>query len=162
MLTVKFDDKDFCLTLSKLLSQIERPQSTFGVLGETLIKIHAERFKAQVDPQDKPWQPLSPLTLAIKRKQGHSDKILRQRGYLADRLFYNIKSNGLEFGTDRPYAITQQFGATIKPRRAKRLAFNGHFAKQVKIPARPFLGVSKDDQEAIFQLVKKRLLSQIK
>lgn len=162
MLTVKFDDKDFRLTLSKLLSQLERPQSTFGVLGELLTKIHAERFKEQVDPQGKPWQPLSPLTLAIKRKQGHSDKILRQRGYLADRLFYNIKRNGLEFGTDRPYAITQQFGATIKPRRAKRLAFNGYFAKQVKIPARPWLGVSEKDKDLLVDKVKQRLLSQIK
>jgi phage gpG-like protein len=52
-------------------------------------------------------------------------------------------------GTDLIYAATHEFGATIKPRQAPMLAWKEgdtwHFAHEVTIPARPFLGPSLED-----------------
>ncbi|VEI47032.1 Mu-like prophage protein gpG [Actinobacillus equuli] len=53
---------------------MQHPRKLHGVLGETLKKIHAERFKQEIDPEGNHWQPLSNSTLAQKRKRGKSTK----------------------------------------------------------------------------------------
>ena len=54
-------------------------------------------------------------------------------------------------GTNLPYAYIHQKGGIIRPKSKKSLKFktpSGKFiaAKQVKIPARPYLGISEQDQ----------------
>lgn len=149
-------------TLKRLIQQGQNLTPILQGIGATLEQSTKRRFwDTKTDPTGKKWQPLSPLTELIKRTQGQRHGILIGQGSLAGGIQWQLHGNSVVIGATDEYARVQQFGAVIKPRRAKRLAFNGYFAKQVKIPARPFLGVSKDDQEAIFQLVKKRLLSQV-
>jgi len=53
-------------------------------------------------------------------------------------------------GATMEYAATHQFGAEITPKSAKALFVPGYgMLKKVKIPARPYLGVSSDDAKAI-------------
>ena len=48
-------------------------------------------------------------------------------------------------------AAVHQFGGTIKPKSGKLLAFRGHVAKSVTIPARPYLGLSDADQNELVE-----------
>nr|WP_299152128.1 phage virion morphogenesis protein [uncultured Tateyamaria sp.] len=56
-------------------------------------------------------------------------------------------------GSPLSYAAIHHFGGVIKPKKAKALAFKAGgdsvFAKQVTIPARPYMGVSTDNAREI-------------
>jgi phage virion morphogenesis protein len=114
-----------------------------------------ERFRFARDPDGTPWVPLNPFYAAIKRGSG----ILRGSGMsggLMGSITMNASEGAVEVGTNKIYAGVHQFGAVIKPRRAKALAFRmgGNnsplaFARSVTIPARPFLGISAEDETEI-------------
>lgn len=159
MIKIELDDKQLSTKLTHIARELEQPRKLYGVLGETLKKLHKKRFTEEVSPDGKAWQPLSPLTRKIKG----NDKILRDRGYLSDKTAYNYDNKGVEFGSDAKYARLHQFGGTIKPKRAKRLRLgdSGIFAKQVTVPARPWLGVSKSDEAALLKKAEVLLQRQI-
>lgn len=126
-------------SLQKIANQLEQPRRLYGILGETLKKIHTARFKAEQDPDGKNWKPLAGSTLALKRKRGKSTKILRQDGYLADKTAYNVTSDNVEFGSQETYARLHQFGG------------NAGRGKKVAIPARPWLGVGDKDEQLLLR-----------
>lgn len=134
MIKITLDDTKFVQQLQAIATQLQQPRRLYGVLGETLKKIHAARFKAEQDSEEKAWKPLEDSTLALKRKRGKSTKILRQDGYLADKTAYNVTNNNVEFGSQEIYARLHQFGG-----KAGR-------GQKVKVPARPWLGVGRNDE----------------
>ena len=129
MLKITLNDNQAIQKLTGIASQLQHPRKLYGLLGETLKKIHA----------GKRWQALSPRTKALKAKRGKSTKILRQDGYLADRTAYNYDDKGVEFGSDAKYARLHQFGG------------NAGRGKKVKIPARPWLGVNAQDEQKLLK-----------
>ncbi len=159
MLKITLDDNQAIQKLTKIASQLQRPRELYGVLGETLKKIHADRFKQEVDPEGKKWKPLSPITQQIK---GNSN-ILKQSGYLSQKTAYNYDDNRLEFGSDAKYARLHQFGGTITPKKTKLLRFGNSkiFAKKAVIPARPWLGVSNSDGQKLLKKANALLQRQI-
>lgn len=102
---------------------------------------------------------MSPITQQIKG----NNKILRQGGYLADKTAYNYNDQNVEFGSDAKYARLHQFGGTITPKRAKRLKFgkSNIFARKAEIPARPWLGVSRNDEGKLLEKANALLQRQI-
>ena len=73
---------------------------------------------------------------------------------LRDSIDYAATPTKVMVGSNLPYARIHQYGGTIRPKKAKRLIFKGPggekiVAKQVTIPARPYLGVSKADMEEV-------------
>jgi phage virion morphogenesis protein len=130
-------------------------------IGEHLQGSVEERFRTETDPEGQPWEPLSPFTLANKR----NDKILTESGGpgLRGSIHYQVGSNSLEQGTNKIYGAIHQLGGTIRAKRAPALAIGspgGAFAlvKQVKIPARPYLGLSEDDRQAIDAILTRQTL----
>lgn len=93
MIKISLNDTQAVEKLHRIANQLQHPHKLYGVLGETLKKIHTERFKQEVDPDGNKWKPLSPLTQEIKG----NDKILKHRGYLSERTAYNYNDNGVEF-----------------------------------------------------------------
>lgn len=57
----------------------------------------------------------------------------------------------VEVGSNLVHAAIHQFGGVIRPRAAKLLMFRGHVAKSVDIPARPYLGLSKEDERELVE-----------
>ena len=110
MIKISLNDIQAAQQLHNIARQLQQPRKLYGVLGETLKKIHAERFKQEVDPEGNNWQSLSPKTLTRKQKKGKSTKILRQGGYLSDKTAYNYNDQNVEFGSDAKYARLHQFG----------------------------------------------------
>lgn len=145
MIKITLNDTQAVSALQKIASQLEQPRKLYGVLGETLKKIHTNRFKAEKAPDGNKWQPLSTRTLERKRQRGKSTKILRQDGYLADTTAYNVKADKVEFGSARKYARLHQFGG--KAGRAKKVA----------IPARPWLGVSRQEERLLIEKAHRHL-----
>ncbi|AWX15226.1 phage virion morphogenesis protein [Mergibacter septicus] len=135
--------------IAQIATQLQKPRQLYGVLGETLKKIHQERFKQEVDPEGKKWQALSPQTKAQKAKRRKSTKILRQDGYLSDKLAYNYDEHSVEFGSDAKYARLHQFGGKTGK------------GKKVTIPQRRWLGVSQQDKQILLRKATALLQRQI-
>ena len=148
-------------------------------IGEELVASTDERFVSMQAPDGAPWKPLNPKTIQRKRNK---QKILTERGLLRGSIHYELNGDTLEVGTDRKYGAIHQFGGVVKiPARTQTVKVGtkgknkGRFMKakskaahaiertftipahDVSIPARPFLGLSAEDEQAIQRIVEKRL-----
>lgn len=81
--------------------------------------------------------------------------ILHRSGALARSIDYAVSGMQAVIGSGLIYAAIHQFGGTIVPQSASRLAFSiGNrlvFAKKVTMPARPYIGLSADDRAELVQ-----------
>lgn len=144
---VRIDSTTEEKALERLARAAANPQPAFQQIGEYMDLATRERFDTQTGPDGQSWEPLSEVTIARRRKRGRkSNATLVDSGNLRDLLRYLVTNDGLEFGSDRPYAGVQQFGAS-----------KGQFGKSRRggpipwgdIPARPFLGLSEVDKEEV-------------
>lgn len=51
MLKITINDNQTIRKLTSIANQLEKPRQLYGLLGETLKKIHDARFKAEIDPK---------------------------------------------------------------------------------------------------------------
>ncbi|MCY1431019.1 phage virion morphogenesis protein [compost metagenome] len=175
-ITLAFDGR---LALQAIRAGVEAlgdPAPLLQDIGELLLIIHRRRFREQIRPDGTPWKALSPGYL--KRKSKNRDKILTLDGHLRNLLRYQLEGGDLLFGSDRPYAAIHHLGGKIE-----RQARNGavyfrqnartgevgrHFVNKdksnqdvkigpyvIEIPARPWLGISDQDDESILNRVER-------
>lgn len=109
-------------------------QPVYQTIGRVLVNRIRLGFKLGASPFGSPWA-------ALKIRRGQP---LRDTGRLQRSIVANADAQGVTIGTNVRYASVHQFGATIRPRQARRLVFPGPngrliFAKQVTVPSRPFL-----------------------
>ena len=151
-------------------------------LGEYLQSSTQKRFKTQTAPDGTPWAPLQPRY--ARRKKYAKDKILTLRGYLRSGIHHQVTGAAeVEVGSNTKYAAIHQLGGEIdKPERqataryrsvAGRTLFAGRKHKlaterqvaipahQVIIQARPFLGISAEDDREIREIVLEWVVSRI-
>lgn len=119
-------------------------KATFEAIGEELLLSTRERFANEESPTGQKWKSLSKAQKRRKQKRDYGDKILSMRGHLKDLLRFQATDKQVQIGSDRKYAAIHQYGG-------KFTAFGKYSAK---MPARPFLGVSEDDREAIRETVR--------
>ncbi len=131
--------------LDEIRQALERLQRAAGHLtpvfrdiGEDLLAAHDERFRRQESPEGDPWAPLSEKYRA--RKKRNKNKILVLDDLLGGTLRYQATAGSLVFGTDRVYGATHQFGRD-----------------KANIAARPFLGLSSDDERRVLELIGEHL-----
>lgn len=125
-------------------------------LDETELLDALGRFFQESTRQRIDVTKTSPDGVAWKaNSQGTS--ILRKSGDLSASIDYVTSSGQVEIGSALNYARIHQEGGEIKPKSADRLVFQiGNqlvFATRVNIPARPYLGVSADDEREALQMV---------
>ena len=109
-----------------------------------------ERFRLEKDPEGKKWKP------SIRARE-EGGKTLTETAKLKTSIRSTASAGGWAVGTNDIRAATHQFGdeRTIRARKGPVLRFkvNGVWisTKQVhvRIPARPFLGISEDDDKMI-------------
>lgn len=154
------------------------PSGLMPRLGEYLQGSTQARFKTQTAPDGTPWAPLKQRY--ARRKRYNKDKVLTLRGYLRSYIHYQVTGgDSVEVGSNQKYAAIHQFGGEIdKPERqaavryrsvAGRVLFAGKKHKRatekavtipvhfVKIPARPFLGLSAEDDREISRIIREWL-----
>lgn len=122
------------------------------VAAEKMLNSTKRRLGGTTDPDGNAWPSLNADYAAQKRGGG----MLRESGMLAGAasLKHDLRGDTVAIGTNRIYAAIHQFGGKITPKTSGgRLAFmlGGRrlFARSVTIPARPFLGFSRDDIEEV-------------
>lgn len=152
---IEVTDASLLAALRRLAGAMADPSpimTDIAALGESSTRL---RFRTQTGPDGKPWQP-------SLRAQITGGRTLTQDGHLAASISARSGRDWAEWGANRIYAAIHQFGGTIRARNAKALRFalaGGGFAtvQSVKIPARPFLGLSTDDVADIVHLIETRL-----
>lgn len=152
---IELDISELSCVIDKALATLNRPKLMFAEMGEELLAIHFARFVAQKAPDGTPWTPLKDWYRESKKK--NADKILTLDGHLRGTLRYQASDTGVVFGSDRPYAAIHQFGGTVTAKNAKALNVQGRPVKSVTIPARPWLGLSADDEQRLIEIARKHL-----
>jgi len=137
------DDTAMRASLDTLMDRMANRQGFFKNVGEHLLNSVHDNFAAERAPDGTPWQPLSPVTIAARQRHGDAPlSILRVTGGLVGSINYAADSDAVRVGTAKVYAAIHHFGGQA-----------GRGGK-VTIPARPYLGMSADDQEAILELAE--------
>lgn len=178
--TLEFDAAGALAVINEAALAMGNPETMLRDIGEYLLIAHDRRFASQTAPDGTPWQPLSPAYQRRKRK--NPDKILVLDGYLKNTLRYQVRGDELVFGTNRKYGAIHHFGGEIDIaarsqqayfRQGKDGAVGNQFvsrrksnfaqwvtigAYNIQIPARPFLGVSSEDEYALVGIAMKYLM----
>jgi phage virion morphogenesis protein len=174
-LTVEVDDAAIAVHAA-IAQRIGKGRPLMQAIGQSLLSSSIRRFSTQSGPDGQPWPKLSAATL---KKRGPSAKALLASGRLRQSLTYLASNSSVEVGTNLVYARIQQLGGTTNfaertttiyrnsndlragrsrfVKRSKSDFATDHTvgAHSVTIPARPYLGVSAQDQRSIAALVPK-------
>lgn len=162
MITVNIDDSEVKKELQRLANAGINMRPLYLSIGEQLLNSTQERFRTSTAPDGSRWQSNTQATYMalIDKKDQRKDGTLNQRGNnkilnkqpligelgwnggLADQIYYQTDENGVSIGSPKPYAAMQQFGGT----KAQFPQLWGD------IPARPFLGLSDEDNEDILAM----------
>lgn len=176
-------DSDLREALQKLAKATGDLKPALRGIGEFLMESTQGRIKAGgPDPDGKPWAPLSPAYLLVKKGPG----TLRESGQLMDTLHWQlIGDTGVAVGSSKVYAAIQQLGGTVKHK--ARIQENAHRddgrflskssakrrktvyqislshigAHAITIPARPYLGVSQADRAILLAKLRAYLLAAV-
>lgn len=164
-------------TQARLQAMIERMDNRrpfFEDVGQALTDSARARFRAQADPGGKPWTPLRPRTIKAREKRGRSAiRILSERGDLSGSINFAASNDSVSVGAVPIYAAIHQLGGTISKAASTRWMVGRRFARRaegdggrevaikahtITIPARPYLGVSADDEAEIFDMAERWLM----
>lgn len=158
----EISDPDAARRLQALLERMDNRQGFFKNVGELLLNATRRNFERESAPDGTLWAPLRPATIRARRSPG---PILVDRGNLkGSSLSYEADNDEVRVGSTALYAAIHQLGGTINKAAGTRWMAGRRFAKRDKapdgaekairahaitIPARPFLGVSAEDETAI-------------
>lgn len=146
-LYVDFDDAKFRDVLSRVRGALDGDgmHALLERVGNHLFNSTRARAEQQVAPDGTPWAALSPRYQRRKAKTYPGRRILQREGHmLGDRLNYQVTEDTLLLGTSGKskggyeYPVAHQFG-------------------RGPVRARPFLGLSLEDEEAVLDIVEHHL-----
>ena len=149
-ISVRLDGEvDGLLARLKQMSDIDKA-GVMNAIAEGLRTSTVERFSSEESPEGTKWKP----SIRTTRQGG---KTLTKSVGLKNSIKAQADGTGAAVGTNLVYAATHQFGdeRTIRAKKGSYLRFQigdrwvSIPSVRVNIPARPFLGISKDDEEEI-------------
>ena len=167
---IKNDEKVKAL-LKKAGNKAKDLRTPLKRCGILMLRSIDKNFRAEGRP--KRWAPLSPMTIAMRRKKGKGAKILQDTGHGKGSIVYKVVSNQkVQIGTNLGYMKIHQEGGSIKipardiyPVKARVLhwvdpgtgedifAMHVHQkARTAKIPQRKFLLFQEDDKKNIVNI----------
>ncbi|KPD10871.1 phage virion morphogenesis protein [Phaeobacter sp. 11ANDIMAR09] len=112
--------------------------------GELLVSATQDRVLQGLQPDGAPFAPRSAATLKRYTKLGLSfGAPLNVSGDMRNHLHYAADKDSMEFGSNAIQSAVMQFGAE---KGAFGTAANGSSIPWGNIPARPFIGISEDDE----------------
>lgn len=158
------------VAITRLMRMGTDPAQLLAPIGTGMVRATHDRFRQAEDPQGAAWKPLNPaydnrgqrdgsgrFLASTKRGAG----ILRgaaMSGGLMGSITRDVQGYEVAVGTAKVYGAIHQFGGIIRPRQARRLAFRlgGRLvlARQVTIPARPFLGWGAAEDEVVMEVTE--------
>ena len=137
--------------MAQLMMTAENKTRLFDEIGVSLTESARLRFIDQAGPDGQPWVP-------SYRATNQGGETLRDKGILMNSLTHVVLADGVEYGTNVPYAGPLHFGAEIRAVNGPFLRFKipgrGWVSKKsVTLPARPFLGINADDEQTISDII---------
>ena len=171
--TFDLDDAAIRAALGSTDDALANPRSMLDEIGARLELGVAQRFERETGPSGRRWKP-------SRRAARDGGKTLTQTARLRQSITRSVREREVLVGTNVVYAAIHQFGGAIKQAaRAQRLYIDddrGGFvsgrarhggvqrivdaaipARAIRMPARPFLGVSDEDRTAILRIVQRYL-----
>ena len=152
-------------TLGRIADIGRKPEPLLAAVGLVLEDSTIARFDTGTDPAGVRWEsyaPLNPLYAMVEKK---GTSILVGSGFLRGSIRSGVVGHTLFVGSDAVYAAVHQFGAVIQPRKGRYLSFmmGGHLwhVDSVWVPARPYLGISDEDQVMIMAELEATLVRAI-
>lgn len=146
-ITISFDNEQITTLLSQLEQAGRSLDPVMKNIGEILLNSSRQRFQTGTAPDGEQWTVNSPSTLTYKK----GDRpLIGETKSLSTQIHYEATQKHVIVGSLMEYAGTQQFGAT-----------KGQYGKTKygvsipwgDIPARPFLGISTEDESDIIALL---------
>lgn len=167
MIEVKVDDAHVRAVMQRVADGAVRAAPLMQRIAGVMADAVEENFAQEGRPK---WLGLKPRSLARGLKMGRGPaKILQDTGRLAASITTQYDNLSAVVGTNVKYAAIHQFGGTtpphvIRPKNKKALAFSGRVVKKVnhpgsKIPARPFLLLTPQDNTRVVSTVSAYLQS---
>lgn len=150
MITIELKQDQVGPALDALGELLEDLTPVMQEIGDYLVESTKQRFQEGKAPDGTPWAPKSAATLARYEAMGARSAMVRPligpNAILSREIFHQAGPTSLEIGSPTIYAAVMQFGAG-----------KGAFGKTSRgapipwgpIPARPFLGLSPDDEAEI-------------
>lgn len=130
---IRVDDAEVRRALQAMARRVRDTTPAMAAVARALKAQVDLGFRGGRDPYGTPWAPLRSREGQPLRKTGRLQRSIRARHSRDEAVV----------GTNLAYARVHQFGAVIRPRRAKVLRFRVGkqwvSKRQVTIPARPFL-----------------------
>ncbi|NNH86247.1 phage virion morphogenesis protein [Acinetobacter terrae] len=171
-ISIDVDGDSPILAILKNLSDFEQRKSElFEGIGNIVVDGIRSRWEGGEGLEGK-W----PLSVRVMREGGTT---LRKNSRLLDSVTYNVLPDGVEIGTNVVYGAIHHFGGDIKHEARTRKTFfrqnmrNGevgnrfvrrgrsNFMKEtmgkaytVKIPRRPWLGITEDEEQSILNSIE--------
>lgn len=171
-ITINVDGDSPILGILKSLSDFEeRKADLFDTVGSTVVSGIRSRWEGGEGLEGK-W----PLSVRVMREGGTT---LRKTSRLMDSVTYNVLPDGVEIGTNVVYGAIHHFGGEIKHEARKRTLFfrqnqrtgqvgnrfvrksRSNFAQEsmgraysVKVPRRPWLGITEDEEQLILNSIE--------
>ncbi len=149
-ISVRIDgDMDKLIARLNQMSGIDKA-GIMNAIAEGIRTSTLERFRSEESPEGTKWKP----SIRATRQGG---KTLTKSAGLKNSIRAQADGSGAAVGTNMAYAATHQFGdeRTIRAKKSRYLRFQigdrwvSVPSVRVNIPARPFLGISKEDEEEI-------------
>lgn len=144
----------FSPALVGIASELDDLSPVMRQIGRQMIESTKQRFPRGEAPDGTKWAPKSPATLAAygARKSNRIDTrpLFGPTGLLSQQIFYDATRDGVEWGSNRVQAAVMQWGAA---KGAFGTTARGAPIPWGTIPARPFIGVSQDDETQIVQIL---------
>ena len=137
-LDIKIDKGDIKEALGEFAKKAKESRDLMKEIGNIIAEDIKHRIvKLKKDPEDKPWAPWSKATRKARQKKGNAALgLLFDSGELNDSITSKVTSkNNVQIGTNSPYAGYLNDGTN-------------------KMPARPFIGISKRAQQGIDEALK--------
>ena len=130
---IELDDKAVRRALRRIAGALADPSPAMRAIATHLADRAEDAFETEASPGGMPWPALKPATERARKRSGHVPiTILQRSGALVRSILADWSDTEAVAGTNLVYAATHQFG---DPER--------------NIPARPFLGVSEQDNRFI-------------
>jgi len=148
MIDVEIDDQSTRDLINELKRRMGNLTPVMEAVGQIIQSGTQQRFVDQQAPDGTPWEALSQVTLDRRRKAGKGAQILRDTGRLMNSISYRVNGDSVSVFTNVIYAPTHQLGAQQGDYRASPPVSWGD------IPARPFLGYSASDEEAVLEVLQ--------
>ena len=131
------------------LDQVGDSEQLLDEIGAAIEHSVSERFRLEVGPDNVPWEPTRRGVSILKGSPPQLMSSITRR----------VSRDKVEVGTNKIYAAIHQFGGTIRPKSGGFLVFRGAggetvFAREVTIPARPYLGIDQADEREIRETIR--------